>query len=98
MIHPGDQVYGDFVDISEGHEQIFAYTRSFENTTALVILNFGEEEVPFELDSERDWSPFAFVLGNYETERATLVDAKLDARDNHTVVIKGFEGRLYIRT
>ncbi|KAF9463172.1 glycoside hydrolase family 13 protein [Collybia nuda] len=82
-------VYGDFVDISADHARVFAYTRSFENTTALVILNFGEEVVSFSLGSQQDWSRFSFVLGNYQV-------ASPEPAQN-PIRLEGYEGRLYVR-
>jgi len=40
-------VYGDFRIISGENDQIFAYTRTLGNTTALVLFNFKETEVVF---------------------------------------------------
>ncbi|KAF8055619.1 glycoside hydrolase family 13 protein [Lyophyllum atratum] len=84
-------IYGDFADISQDQEQVFAYTRTLGNTTALVLLNFKEAEVPFSLGSERDWSAFKLVLGNYHQELEE-VEAIADS-----VVLKGYEARIYIQ-
>lgn len=86
----GAQIYGDFTDISIGHEQIFAYTRALGNATALVILNFKGEERAFELDPEQDWRGLELVLGNYPD---TTGSDELGSR----VMLRGYEGRLYIR-
>lgn len=80
------------MDISAEHAQVFAYTRSFGDATALVILNFGVEEASFSLDNKQDWSGFDFVLGNY-------LEAESDLKlvGSNLVLVKGYEGRLYIR-
>jgi len=84
--------YGDFVDISSGHEQVFAYTRSSENSTALVILNFTPETADFLLDDSQGWNMFRFALGNYHH---SLPLETLAIADNFAVRLYGFEGRLY---
>ncbi|WVW85888.1 hypothetical protein I302_107926 [Kwoniella bestiolae CBS 10118] len=37
--------YGDFKDISDGHPQLFVYTRSYQSETFLVLLNWSKEHV-----------------------------------------------------
>ncbi|KAF5376935.1 hypothetical protein D9615_007297 [Tricholomella constricta] len=90
-------IYGDFVDISLNHEHVFAYTRSLGNTTALVLLNFTEGEVPFSLGSEsgqESWRAFKLVLGNYDREPQDVDDPLVDS----AVLLKGYEGRLFLRS
>ncbi|KAF9463173.1 alpha-glucosidase [Collybia nuda] len=90
-------IYGDFVDISAGHKQIFAYMRSLEKTTALIILNSSKEEASFVLDEKQAWTGFNLALCNEASLRKTVSDVRLKAEDG-PVLIKGFEGRLYIRS
>ena len=84
------QVYGDFTDISIGDEQVFAYTRSLGNSTALVILNFTAKETEFLVDDNQG---FRFVLGNYypPTSQPPIISG-------NAIPLHGFEGRLYIRS
>ncbi|KAF9463174.1 glycoside hydrolase family 13 protein [Collybia nuda] len=90
--------YGKFEDISAGHEQTFAYTRSFESTMVLVVLNFMKEETSFSLDNKQDWAGFDLALCNYQATPGKMVfDAKLNFGDN-PIPVRGFEGRLYIRS
>ncbi|GLB36830.1 putative alpha-amylase domain containing protein [Lyophyllum shimeji] len=85
-------IYGDFADISSDHEQVFAYTRTLGNTTALVLLNFKETEVSFVLPSERGWSAFKLILQNYD---GGLEDGRGIA---DRVLLRGFEGRIYVQS
>lgn len=87
-------MYGDFVDISFGNKQVFAYTRSLGNLIALVILNFKAEETKFSLGDEQDWNAFSFILGNYYDPPAS----QTPSISGNTILLQGFEGRLYIRS
>lgn len=42
-------IHGDYSMLLEEHGQIYAYTRTYENEKWLIILNFFENEVKFEL-------------------------------------------------
>ncbi|KAG5641407.1 hypothetical protein DXG03_005275 [Asterophora parasitica] len=83
-------IYGDFVDLCPKHEQVFAYTRTLGNATALVLLNFTEDEVTLSLGSEQDWSTFQLVLVNLDAERQKVGLSEV-------VLLKGFEGRLFLK-
>ena len=85
----GMQIYGDFEDISAGDEQVFAFVRTLGNKRALVVLNFVDKEVEFELTSGRDWSGYNFGLGNYR-----LSDGMGEVLG--PVVLRGYEGRVYV--
>lgn len=75
--------------MSVGNEQVFAFERSLGNTRVLVLLNFVDDEVEFELPVGRDWSGYKLVLGNYNDGQAEgLRRAVLDLR--------GYEGRVYL--
>lgn len=89
------QVYGDFEDISNGNEQVFAYTRTLDTTTALVLLNFNETDVSFTLETDKDWSGFTLMLGNYDRDGALQADVTLKSG---SILLKGWEGRLYVRS
>jgi oligo-1,6-glucosidase len=81
------QVYGDFRIISFDDQQVFAYTRTLGNTTALVLLNFKETEITFPLDEVKRFDGFKFVLGNHPSEKELPSDS---------VILKGYEGKVYI--
>jgi len=81
------QVYGDFRIISFEDRQVFAYTRTLANTTALVLLNFRETEITFPLDEVQHFDGFKFVLGNYPSEKVLPSDS---------IILKGYEGKVYI--
>jgi oligo-1,6-glucosidase len=74
--------------ISFENEQVFAYTRTLGNTTALVLLNFKETEVTYPLDEVERFAGFKFVLGNYPSDDQELPSG--------SIVLKGYEGKVYI--
>ncbi|KAG2126091.1 glycoside hydrolase family 13 protein [Suillus cothurnatus] len=43
-------IYGDFVMLLDAHEQVFAYTRNYESTSVLVLLNFKEGKAEVDLE------------------------------------------------
>lgn len=83
------QLYGDFEDVSAGDEQVFAFVRTLGNKRALVVLNFVDKEVEFELPSGRDWSGYKFGLGNY-----MLNDGAGEGLQ--PAVLRGYEGKVYV--
>ncbi|KAJ7034466.1 glycoside hydrolase family 13 protein [Mycena alexandri] len=85
-------IYGDFVSLSPQNEKVYAYTRSYENQHALVVLNFTPEHVTFNLPEGENWSKFVGVFGNQED------DLGLDAPLEPTLQLKGYEGRVSIQT
>lgn len=58
-------VHGDFTMLLPDDQKVFAYTRSYEGTTLLVLGNFSSEEVPVPIDEADEWSSADLVLGNY---------------------------------
>ncbi|CAA7269704.1 unnamed protein product [Cyclocybe aegerita] len=81
-------IYGDFEDISGAHPTVLAYIRRLAGSLALVILNFKENEVDFELKTPLS-SELTPVLSNYDSDL-------LIASETQDVHLRGFEGRLYI--
>ena len=81
------QVYGDFRIISSEDRQVFAYTRTLGNITALVLLNFKKTETTFPLDEVKHLHGFKFLLGNYPSDKELLSDS---------VNLRGYEGKVYI--
>ncbi|KAG1808768.1 glycoside hydrolase family 13 protein [Suillus variegatus] len=82
-------IYGDFVMLLETHEQVFAYTRNYGSTSALVLLNFKEGKVDVDLgEVVGGVTGYTFVLGNYENEAIGLEEK---------VTLRDYEGRVYVR-
>ncbi|KAG2134183.1 glycoside hydrolase family 13 protein [Suillus bovinus] len=82
-------IYGDFVMLLETDEQVFAYTRNYGSTSALVLLNFKEGKVEVDLGEVIGGvARYAFVLGNYEKEAIGLEEK---------VTLRGYEARVYVR-
>ncbi|KAG1894741.1 glycoside hydrolase family 13 protein [Suillus fuscotomentosus] len=81
-------IYGDFVMLLEAHEQVFAYTRNYGSTSALVLLNFKEGKVEIDLGEVVGVAGYTFVLGNYENEAIGLEEK---------VTLREYEGRVYVR-
>ena len=67
---------------------MFAFVRSLGNKRALVLLNFADREVEFELNGGRDWSGYKLGLVNYS-----------DGADDGVrpaVRLRGYEGKVYV--
>jgi len=75
-------VYGQYEQIDNGHDKVFAYRRWDENGKYLVVLNFGGENLDFIVEGS---SKMERLIGNYET---TTVDG--DA-----IELKPWEGVVY---
>ncbi|KAG6846965.1 hypothetical protein H0H93_010858 [Arthromyces matolae] len=89
-------IYGNFVDLDPEHEQVLVYTRTLGEVTALVVLNFKETEITYSLGSHgaRTWKEDAkYVIGNYPPGPPGAGDVALNG---DVIVLRGFEGRLYI--
>lgn len=86
------KIYGDFEDISQGHSQVFAYTRTLGRSKIFVILNFKEKEVDFPLAINEGWK-LRFILGNYDDVKGeALVEI------HSTLHMRAYEGRVYDRS
>ncbi|KII86268.1 glycoside hydrolase family 13 protein [Plicaturopsis crispa FD-325 SS-3] len=82
-------VYGDFVQLNPDHEQVFAYTRSLGESSALVLLNFKDAEITYSIDAAASTKEKKFILGNY---------ADVPEHIQHgTVTLRPYEGRLYLQ-
>lgn len=57
-------VYGVFEPVNENDEQIFAYTREFDDQQLLVVLNFSEREKT--LNAAISFEGSVILIGNYE--------------------------------
>ncbi|EKP0262569.1 alpha,alpha-phosphotrehalase [Aeromonas sobria] len=56
---------GDYQELLAGHEQVWAYTRSANGQTLLVVSNFYGEPVEFALPAEQQAAEGRLLLGNY---------------------------------
>ena len=68
------------------HESVFAYKRSLDGVTALVLLNFTDTDVPIKLDLD-GITTARLLLSNYDVEDAHLADG---------ITLRGYEGRVYL--
>lgn len=57
-------VYGEYLDLSKGEDKIYAYVRSDETTTWLIVLNHSDEETPFVINVPSGEKKL--ILANYE--------------------------------
>ncbi|WP_148610880.1 alpha,alpha-phosphotrehalase [Aeromonas sobria] len=56
---------GDYQELLAGHEKVWAYTRSANGQTLLVVSNFYGEPVEFTLPAELQAAESRLLLGNY---------------------------------
>ncbi|MCT2536985.1 alpha-glucosidase [Aquibacillus koreensis] len=80
-------VYGKYELLLKDDEQIYAYTRTWEDQTLLVICNFSEDTPKFELPKEVKFSEKELCIANYD------VDIK---EDPTTFTLKPYEARAYL--
>lgn len=79
-------VYGKYDLILKNDEQIFAYTRTFENKKLLVICNFTKDNPIFNLPDNIKYSKVNRLISNYEIEDDSINRFKL----------KPYEARVYM--
>ena len=79
-------MYGDFTLVTPFHEQLFAYTRSLGDITALVLMNFSTSEVSLE-GLIPHVAGLQLVLANY-----------VDAGAYPPEVLRGYEGYIFVTT
>ena len=76
-------VYGTFALLMPEDEDIFMYTRTYEQEKLLVICNFSQKERELEIPEE--WERGTILLGNYKD---AAVRRKMCLRDYEAIVIK----------
>ena len=70
---------------------MFAYTRTLQNDSALVVLNFGTEEVAITVDLSSSISlSKELVLSNYSS------GTKRHFTSGDTLTLRGYEGLVYL--
>ncbi|KAJ7912379.1 glycoside hydrolase family 13 protein [Mycena leptocephala] len=80
-------IYGDFTILAPENEEVIAYTRSYKNAHALILLNFTSQQVLFALPQGKNWSKLGLAFGNY----AGIPDGQMSE-----VELKAYEGRVYL--
>ncbi|SHF94973.1 glycoside hydrolase family 13 protein [Ornithinibacillus halophilus] len=80
-------VYGDYDLILDEHEQIYAYTRTYEGEKLLVLTNFSEEEVKFDLPSDVSFEADELLISNYPQNGGV--------EDYNSFTLKPYEARVY---
>lgn len=75
--------YGDFEPLAEKHNAVFAYKRTYQGETLLVINNFYGHETKW--DTEMDLSGYECILTNYPD---CHVDTVLKLRPYESIVLK----------
>lgn len=76
-------IYGTFELMMPEDEDIFMYTRTYEQEKLLVICNFSQKERELEIPEE--WEKATVLLGNYKD---AAVGRKMRLRDYEAIVIK----------
>ena len=76
-------VYGTFALLMPEDEDIFMYTRTYEQEKLLVICNFSQKERELEIPEE--WERGTILLGHYKD---AAVGRKMCLRDYEAIVIK----------
>ncbi|NEW09510.1 alpha-glucosidase [Paenibacillus sp. SYP-B3998] len=79
-------VYGDYAPLLESNERIYAYNRTLGNEQLLIVLNFFESEVDFELPSDVSIDKHTLLISNY--------DIPEDERINR-FTLRPYEARVY---
>jgi oligo-1,6-glucosidase len=82
-----DLIYGDYHDIDPEHPQIFAFTRTTDKATHLVVLNMSDDEISYKLDPQLEG--FEPILGTDAEPPKVLTP--------ETIQLSGWEGRLYVK-
>ncbi|TLS38086.1 glycoside hydrolase family 13 protein [Pseudalkalibacillus caeni] len=78
-------VYGSYKLILEDHSEIYAYTRTLNDETLLVISNFSDKTPLFELPEDIGFSSKELLISNYEVGEEDIKGFKL----------KPYESRVY---
>jgi len=79
-------VYGDYVQILEEHEAIYSYIRNLEGDRLLVILNFKDKPVQFELPGNIRYSHKELLISNYDVFENQSLEG---------LVLRPYEARVY---
>lgn len=81
-------VYGDYKDLTEGEEQLYIYTRSFNGTRWLIVLNHADQANKVALGSLlKEQVSLQLLLGNYTDVR--------DGEGTEELTLRPHEARIY---
>ncbi len=80
-------IYGDYEIVAEDHERIYAYTRTWQGETWLVLLNFSADDSKFEapdgLQARREGE---LMLSNYNDAHSGSITG---------ITLRAYEARVY---
>lgn len=79
-------VYGDFQCLNLEDERVYAYKRQLKDEILLVVANFTEEEIDFELEDIANIHSGKLLLSNYP---------QVDETFKSTMHLKSYEARTY---
>ncbi|PMC34035.1 glucohydrolase [Bacillus sp. UMB0899] len=79
-------VYGDFIDLSPGDEQLYVYTRSNNETTWLIVLNHSDHVVEYHLPEDFKEKERKIIIGNYDNP---------DVEQGNILKLQPHEARVY---
>lgn len=77
-------VYGDLKMLLKDDENIFAYTRNYNEETILVVLNFFEKELEFTIPDDLASKKSELLINNYEVDKL-----------QNSFVLRPYEARVY---
>ncbi|MET0863834.1 MAG: alpha-glucosidase [Nakamurella sp.] len=81
--------HGDFTMLLPTDDRVYAYTRSWQGSTLLVLGNFSGEQAPAPVPDESVWAAAELVLGNYPAEQLPS--------GGQAIVLRPWESRIYRR-
>lgn len=73
-------VYGSFKLVNDGSQEVFAYLRSFENETVIVVCNFKKEAIKWSLPEGFSLRDVEVLVGNYEEGKVKVVEGQIELR------------------
>ena len=78
--------YGKYQQLLEDDQNIYAYQRLGEENNLLVLLNFSENKVKYDLESELEIKKAELILNNYQEKADFALKAEL----------RPYEARVYL--
>ena len=81
-------VYGDVNLLLRDDENIFAYTRSYADDTLLVILNFFDKQVEFNVPENIKYKKNELLISNYEVQNNNFNNIKLRPYEARVYMLK----------
>lgn len=82
-------IYGDYIQVMEDHQRIFAYLRRLDDNIALIIMNFYECHDHFQLPTELHiYGKRQLLMSNYD-------DTDEMCEDLNDIELRPYEARVY---